>query len=1150
MTAGFSNRRSEFMKKSKIKRLAGILLALCLPLQGFMAMSVTAAGVVPSVKLDKRSVSFNVGESVEISAQVTPANASNKAVRFIATNDKIILGEPLADAASGKTSVVLTASGNVSASVIAVCEDGFATDLCEVRVGTVLEESEMINRADDGGTIAVSSEASGVGEDKTKAFDNSASTKWLVTNTSSAWISYRFTGGNKYFITKYAIVSGNDDPERDPKNWELQGSNDGEEWDVLDRRTDEVFYGRKLKRIFEFEPEKAYEYYRLFITENSGGTHTQLSEIQLFECGDYPSWGMGPFVKMDESNPILEPNTTDRFFCPVRGQEILWTDLSLYNPTAIVKDGVINLLYRAQDATDTKTSRVGLATSTDGLTFERRSTPVIYPDNTYNQYEWGGGCEDPRVIEGPDGKYYIYYTGYNGSIALLMVASSDDLINWDKHGLVFADAYDGKYSGTWSKSGSVITEIVDGKQVAKKIDGKFWMYWGESDFFMASSDDLIHWTPLEDESGNLVSVMKPRPGMYDSFLVEPGPAAIYTEDGIFMLYNCCNNSPDGTGDPMLANRAYCPGQVMFDRDDPTKVIHRTSSYFMYPEEDYELEGLVNNVCFIEGLIYYNDIWYVYYGTADSRLAVATWDPTANLPAEKAVNMETGKLTVHAGQSVSLSASLGAGETSDRPLRFISTNDDISLSDPVLNPETGVTSVTLTAAKECAGTIVAINEDTFESDVCAVSATAAFEAVETRFFADGEAVKAVAAGDMSMEIDISGHYDTEVSLTPVIALYKNGVLENWAAADPQSIKIDKGGVTTLRTPAINIPEIDNMREYDVKGFLWDDNRAPSADAVVPDKWFPENLALGKTVFASSQEDDNVPPSAAVDGDMQTRWASGSSDNQWLRVDLGSAMDINHVIINWESAYSSKYRIDVSLTGNSADFTTVYSTSDARGGITAHSFDTVKARYVRLYCETRATTWGNSVWEFGVYNLPAEFETQVTTASEVQTTTLTGNDFDLLADPDGRTVAVSLTLPGEADDKASVICLNPDYSRSSEVKDASDYLDFRDSVCALDQYSFDESGNLNFILPLKEVLDGDYTLALSTNSGIYICGFDFSGILPGDLDRNKIVNVADVVALRQIIMSGSWTASQLAAGDLDENGSLNVSDVVALRTKIMK
>jgi predicted GH43/DUF377 family glycosyl hydrolase len=110
----------------------------------------------------------------------------------------------------------------------------------------------------------------------------------------------------------------------------------------------------------------------------------------------------------------------------------------LYNPGAIVKDGKVEVLYRAQDNfTTAKTSRIGRATTTDGLTFVRKDAPIFYPDEDFmKKYEWEGGTEDPRIVEGPNG-YVLTYTTYDGTVARLAVASSKDLIKWEKHGPAF-----------------------------------------------------------------------------------------------------------------------------------------------------------------------------------------------------------------------------------------------------------------------------------------------------------------------------------------------------------------------------------------------------------------------------------------------------------------------------------------------------------------------------------------------------------------------------------------------------------------------------------------------------------------------------------------------------------------------------------------
>jgi len=108
--------------------------------------------------------------------------------------------------------------------------------------------------------------------------------------------------------------------------------------------------------------------------------------------------------------------------------------------------------------------------------------------------------------------------------------------------------------------------------------------------------------------------------MFDSRLVESGPYAFIGTKGIVLLYNGMNL--DEGGDPNLPKGAYCSGQALFDLDDPTKLVDRMDDYFMKPDKDYETTGQVNQVCFIEGMVPFKGKWYLYYGTADSKIAAA------------------------------------------------------------------------------------------------------------------------------------------------------------------------------------------------------------------------------------------------------------------------------------------------------------------------------------------------------------------------------------------------------------------------------------------------------------------------------------------------------------------------------------------------
>ena len=329
------------------------------------------------------------------------------------------------------------------------------------------------------------------------------------------------------------------------------------------------------------------------------------------------SWAIMPFTKVDSVNPVLLPGENS-FTCPIWKKRIKWDEKDVFNPAAVVRDNKVYLLFRAEDNVGkyAGTSRLGLAVSDDGLHFTKNPQPVFFPSNdSLKIYEWEGGVEDPRVVESEDGTYIMTYTAYDGKVARLLVASSKDLTNWNKHGLVLH----GKYKDTWSKSGAIVAKQNGSRIVAEKINGKYWMYFGDTDLFMASSDDLIHWTPVE-ESYALKSVLKPRPKKFDSRLVESGPYALVQEKGIVLIYNSMNL--ESGGDESIPKGAYCAGQALFDKNDPTKLIDRLETDFMRPDKPYEITGQVNQVCFLEGMVPFNGKWFLYYGTADSKIAVA------------------------------------------------------------------------------------------------------------------------------------------------------------------------------------------------------------------------------------------------------------------------------------------------------------------------------------------------------------------------------------------------------------------------------------------------------------------------------------------------------------------------------------------------
>jgi predicted GH43/DUF377 family glycosyl hydrolase len=344
-----------------------------------------------------------------------------------------------------------------------------------------------------------------------------------------------------------------------------------------------------------------------------------------------PSWAFGGFVRAAKVNPIISPDTASRFIDPVSKKSVQWEANDTFNPGAALKNGRVVVLYRAEDlygiGIGFRTSRLGYAESSDGISFKRKASPVLYPSNDIaKKYEWPGGCEDPRVAVTSTGTYVVFYTEWNRELPRLGVATSRDLIHWKKYGPMFRTAYNGKFFNIATKSASILTKVVNGKQVIIKSNGKYWLYWGEQHVYAATSADLVNWAPVVNKDGELKELISPRPGYFDSDLTECGPPAIMTDKGIILFYNGKNKPGEGR-DPRFTANSYCAGQALFDRNDPSKPITRLDVPFLRPMEPFEKSGqYVNGTVFIEGMVYFKKKWFLYYGCADSRVAVAVYDP--------------------------------------------------------------------------------------------------------------------------------------------------------------------------------------------------------------------------------------------------------------------------------------------------------------------------------------------------------------------------------------------------------------------------------------------------------------------------------------------------------------------------------------------
>jgi predicted GH43/DUF377 family glycosyl hydrolase len=277
-----------------------------------------------------------------------------------------------------------------------------------------------------------------------------------------------------------------------------------------------------------------------------------------------------------------------------------WESAGTFNPAVVVQQNSgrdrIVMLYRAQDKQGT--SRLGYAESADGIHFTRRDEPVLSPSE---EYEKDGGVEDPRLVRFGN-TYYLTYTGYNKKDAQLCLATSKDLIHWDRKGVILP-ANKGNWNVKWTKSGAIVPE---------EIAGKYWMYFlgtsvdNRDQAGLAYSTDLLHWTEATQ-----APVVPTRPGQFDSRVAEPGPAPILTPTGIVLIYN-------GADDKLV----YRTGVAIFDRNDPRRLIWRSNEPIFAPEKEWEKIGQVPNVVFVEGMVQLGERYLFYYGGADKYVGVA------------------------------------------------------------------------------------------------------------------------------------------------------------------------------------------------------------------------------------------------------------------------------------------------------------------------------------------------------------------------------------------------------------------------------------------------------------------------------------------------------------------------------------------------
>lgn len=283
-----------------------------------------------------------------------------------------------------------------------------------------------------------------------------------------------------------------------------------------------------------------------------------------------------PFLNLQpfEGNPILRPRGTT------------WEAAAVCNPAAVVKDTTVYLFYEAKDRSGAGrwngTSRIGLATSVDGLHFEREPEPIITP--TYD-FESPGGCAEPAVAE-IDGVYYLTYNAFDGVNRRVALASSRDLRQWIKHGLLFPEE----------------GETSHGVIVPHKSNGRYHMYFSDGrNVRLAYSENLLVWHAEAEP------VMLPRNGKFDDYAVAPAFSPVVSGSELVLFYNGLDQA-----------RRSRPGQVVLALQHPRQVLQRSERPYLSLAARPENEPAI----MLSGLVRLKAEYFLYYGLNGETAGVA------------------------------------------------------------------------------------------------------------------------------------------------------------------------------------------------------------------------------------------------------------------------------------------------------------------------------------------------------------------------------------------------------------------------------------------------------------------------------------------------------------------------------------------------
>jgi predicted GH43/DUF377 family glycosyl hydrolase len=308
-------------------------------------------------------------------------------------------------------------------------------------------------------------------------------------------------------------------------------------------------------------------------------------------------------------------------------------DEGVLNPAVQQEGDTLHLFYRAVSRGNY--SSVGYCKLKGPFQVEERlDSPIIFPQLEHESH----GVEDPRITK-IDGVYYLTYTSYDGVNALGSLATSSDLQQFEKYGIItpqvtynafshfvgFKGAINGKYA-RYNDRNNLLTGV--DKSVLlwdknliffpKRINGKLWfMHRIKPDIQMACIHELADLTPCfwEHYLINLrENIALSSKFEHEVSYIGGGCPPVETDAGWLLIYHAVHDTPKGY--------VYSACAALMELDNPLIEIARLPYPLFKPEFPWELKGEVNNVCFPTGTAIFDENLYIYYGAADSRIACA------------------------------------------------------------------------------------------------------------------------------------------------------------------------------------------------------------------------------------------------------------------------------------------------------------------------------------------------------------------------------------------------------------------------------------------------------------------------------------------------------------------------------------------------